>query len=203
MRIARNLSLAVLVACAAAACATGEGTATAPAEAPPSAEAIEGLSFSATQVDTVTAVVEAIDYDTREVTLVDDMGDVVTLIAGEGVRNLNQVSVGDVLIAEHVENITVEVFKGDGRGAEQAEMFSAARAKEGEMPGGVALGSVVIVAVVKAINLDDNTFVLEGPDGSLQEYQAMNPDNLRLAEVGDIVAITLTESLAIAVEKAE
>jgi len=203
MRIARNLSLAALVAFTAAACATGQGTTTAPAESPPAAEAIEGLSFSATQVDTITAIVEAIDYDTREVTLVDDMGDVVTLIAGEGVRNLNQVSVGDVLIAEHVENITVEVFKGDGRGAEQAEMFSAARAEEGEMPGGVAIDSVVIVAVVKAINLDDNTFVLEGPDGRLQEYQAMNPDNLRLAEVGDIVAITMTESLAIAVEKSE
>lgn len=201
MRIARNLSLVALVAFAAAACAAGQGTA--PAEAPPAAEAIEGLSFSATQVDTITAVVEAIDYDTREVTLVDDMGDVVTLTAGEGVRNLNQVSVGDVLIAEHLENITVEVFKGDGRGAEQAEMFSAARAEEGEMPGGVAIESVVVVAVVKAINLDDNTFVLEGPDGSLQEYQAMNPDNLRLAEVGDIVAITMTESLAIAVEKSE
>ncbi|NHA15617.1 hypothetical protein [Thioalkalivibrio sp. XN279] len=201
MRIARNLSLVALVAFAAAACAAGQGTA--PAEAPPAAEAIEGLSLSATQVDTITAVVEAIDYDTREVTLVDDMGDVVTLTAGEGVRNLNQVSVGDVLIAEHVENITVEVFKGDGRGAEQAEMFSAARAEEGEMPGGVAIESVVVVAVVKAINLDDNTFVLEGPDGSLQEYQAMNPDNLRRAEVGDIVAITMTESLAIAVEKSE
>lgn len=201
MKTIKQLSLVALALLAAVACATEQAT-VAPAPQAVSAP-VEKPSFSASQTETVTAVVESIDYETREVTLIDDMGEPLTFIAGDNVRNLQQVSVGDILVAEHVETVSIEVFAGDGLGPEQAEMMAAARAEEGEMPGGMAIDSVVIVSVVKAINMDNNTFILEGPDGSLQEYVAMNPENLKRAEVGDIVVMTLTESLAIAVEKAE
>lgn len=203
MRIIKQLSSAVLVLFAAAACATSQTPAATTPEVAPVPENVPKPSFSASQTETVTAIVEAIDHDTREVTLVDEMGDAITFIAGDEVRNLKQVSVGDILVAEHVETVSIEVLSGDGAGPEQAEMIAAARAEEGEMPGGMAIDSVVIVSVVKAINLDNNTFILEGPDGVLEEYVAMNPENLKRAEVGDIVVMTLTESLAIAVEKTE
>lgn len=89
----------------------------------------------ASQTDTVTAVVESIDHDTREVTLTDHMGTAFTFIAGDNVRNLKQVSVGDVLVVEHMETVLVEVYAGDGLGADQMEMMTTAKAEEGEMPG--------------------------------------------------------------------
>ena len=82
-------------------------------------------------------------------------------------------------------------------------MIAIVRAQEGELPGGIAVDSRAIVMVVKAINLDDETFILEGPDGTLQEYVSMNPENLKLAAVGDLVVMTITESFAIAIEKGE
>lgn len=201
MSIIKKLLLAGSATFLVASCVSGQ----APVATIPEDTAITKTkpSFSASQAETVTAVVESIDYQTREVTLIDAMGEPITFVAGDEVRNLKQVSVGDVLVAEYVETVSVQVFAGDGSGPERAEMFASARADEGEMPGGMAMGSVVVTSVVNAINLDNNTFILEGPDGDLQEYVAVNPENLKRAEVGDIVVMTITESVAISVEKAE
>ena len=50
------------------------------------------------------------------------------------------------------------------------------------------------------INIEANTFKLKGPDGSIKEYTARNPENLKRSKVGDLVVITITEALAIVVE---
>ena len=69
------------------------------------------------------------------------------------------------------------------------------------MPGVAAMETAVIAATVEDINLEDNTFKLKMPDGSVNQYTAMNPDNLRRADVGDLVVITMTEAMAITVEE--
>ena len=38
-------------------------------------------------------------------------------------------------------------------------------------------------------------------DGEVREYVARNPNNLRMAEVGDMVVTTTTESVVITVDK--
>ena len=58
----------------------------------------------------------------------------------------------------------------------------------------------VITATVEEINLEANTFKLKGPEGNIEELTARDPDNLKLADVGDLVVITFTEAMAIAVE---
>jgi hypothetical protein len=57
-----------------------------------------------------------------------------------------------------------------------------------------------VIATVEEINLEANTFKLKGPDGTVTEYLARNPDNLRRSEVGDLVIITVSEAVAISVE---
>jgi hypothetical protein len=203
MRNVKLLSLAMLVLIATAACASKQTPVAAAPEVAPAPEIVAKPSFSASQTDTVTAVVQSINYETREVTLVDDMGDTIDFIAGDKVRNLEQVSVGDILVAEHVESVSIEVMPGDGLGPEQVEMLATARAEKGQMPGAMAIDSVVIASVIKAINLDNSTVILEGADGNLEEYVAINPENLKRVEIGDVVVMTITESLAIAVEKVE
>jgi hypothetical protein len=46
-----------------------------------------------------------------------------------------------------------------------------------------------------------NTFKLKGPDGTVNEYVARNPDNLKRAAVGDLVVITVTAAVAVTVEE--
>jgi hypothetical protein len=150
----------------------------------------------------ITAVVKAIDHETRVVTVKKQDGEEVTFTASEEARNLDQVSVGDILVAEFVEKITVEVLPGDGLGPDAAEAAVLARTEKGEMPGVAAMDSTVTISTVEDINIEANTFKLKGPDGVVTEYVARNPGNLKRAKVGDIVVITDTVAMALTVEKA-
>ncbi len=161
---------------------------------------MEKPSFSASQSTNITARVEAIDHETRVVTLRGPEGNAVTFTASEEARNLDQVSVGDIVNAEYVESISIEVVANEGMEPGAGELAAMARTEKGEMPGVAAMDAQIVTATVEDINLEKNTFKLKGPDGTVSEYVARNPDNLRRAAVGDLVIITMTESVAISVE---
>jgi hypothetical protein len=158
-------------------------------------------SFSASQSMTISAVVEAIDHETRVVTVRKPDGEAVTFTDSDEARNLDQVEIGDVLIAEYIESVSIDVMANEGMEADAAEVSAMARTKKGEMPGFAAMDTTVVTATVEEINLEMNTFKLKGPDGTVNEYVARNPDNLKRAAVGDLVVITVTEALAITVEE--
>jgi hypothetical protein len=105
-------------------------------------------------------------------------GEELTFTASEEVRNLPQVQVGDVLVAEYVESVSIEVMADDGLGTDAAEAVAMGRAEEGAMPGFAAMDSQIVIAKVEEINLELNTF-----------------------KVGDLVVITTTEAVAITVER--
>ena len=86
-------------------------------EAAPASQDVvmEKPSLFASQSRTVSAVVEAIDHETRVVTVRKPDGEAITFTASEEVRNLPLVLVGDVLVAEYVESLSIEVAS-DGRG---------------------------------------------------------------------------------------
>jgi hypothetical protein len=158
-------------------------------------------SFSASQSMTISAVVEAIDHETRVVTVRKPDGEALTFTASDEARNLDQVEVGDVLTAEYTESLSIEVMANDGMEADAAEASAMARTKKGEMPGFAAMDAAVVTATVEEINLEMNTFKLKGPDGTVNEYVARTPENLKRAAVGDLVVITVTESVVITVEE--
>ena len=160
-------------------------------------------SFSASQSTMVSAVVEAIDHETRVVTVRKADGEEITFTASTEARNLDQVSVGDILVAEYVETISVKVMENEGFEPEVIEAAAMARTEKGEMPGVAAMAANVTISTVEEINLEANTFKLKGPDGVVNEYVARNPDNLKRSAVGDLVVITVTEAIAITVEKQE
>ena len=158
-------------------------------------------SFAASETVTATARVEAIDHETREVTLLLESGELYTSQVGEEVRNLDQVGVGDVIYVHHTESVSIQVVADDGSEPESYVQEDLARAGKGKMPGFAASESAVATAIVEAINLEDNTFKLREPDGEIRQYTARNPDNLRRAEVGDKVITTVTTSVVITVDK--
>lgn len=149
----------------------------------------------------VTAVVEAINHETREVTVKRADGEIISFVASEEARNLDQVSVGDVIHAKYVESMTIEVVANDGYEPAAGGVATMARSDKGEMPGVVATDTTVVTATVEEINLEANTFKLKGPLGNINEFTARDPENLKRAEVGDLVVITTTEGMAISVEK--
>jgi hypothetical protein len=161
---------------------------------------MEKPSFYASQSMMVSAIVEAIDHETRVVTVRKPDGESITFTASAEARNLDQVAVGDMLVAEYKETISIEVMENEGFAPDVIEASAMARTEKGQMPGIAAMDATVVIATVEEINLEKNTFKLKGPDGEVDEYVARNPENLKRSAVGDLVVITVTEAIAITVE---
>lgn len=158
------------------------------------------LSFKAAQIENVSARVTAIDLTTRRVTLQRTDGEIVEITAPADARNLDQVEIGDLVVATYVESLTVEVVASGEVPPGVVGMTAIERAEKGEKPGMIVADTEIVAATVVEIDLDMNTFKLKEADGTVEEYKAMNPDNLRRAKVGDLVVITFSESMAISVE---
>lgn len=149
---------------------------------------------------TVTATVESIDLATRAVTLKGPDGKVMGMKVGEEVKNLPQVKVGDKVTVTYYESIAAQIIKpgtAPASGAQQA----VATAKPGEKPAGAMVQQVTVVATVEAINKTTQYVTLKGPEGKTVEVKVNNPKNLEGVKVGDEVAITYTEAMAVSVEK--
>jgi hypothetical protein len=159
--------------------------------------AVEKPSFSATQKVQVTTVVEAVDREARTVTLKGPQGNTRTIQAREDSNNIDQIVVGDLVNVEFVQHMSIEVFANDGMEPGAGTMAATARNKEGETPGVMAVETTVVTATVEDINIEANSFKLKWPNGEIQEYQAQDPENLKKADVGDLVVTTYTEAIAL------
>ena len=153
----------------------------------------------AAQTVKVTATITAIDNATREVTLKGPQGKEVTIVAGPEVKNLAQMKVGDQVMAEYVEALTVKLKKGGGKVVGMTEQTRTAAAKPGDRPAGAAGRRVKIVADVIDVNPATQTLTLRGAKKTV-EVKVRDPEQFRLVSKGDQVEATYTEALAIAVE---
>ncbi|RLA20079.1 MAG: hypothetical protein DRQ61_03420 [Gammaproteobacteria bacterium] len=158
-------------------------------------------SFSASQSATVSARVEAINHKTREVTLRKNDGNTESFIATDEARNLDQVKVGDIVIAKYIESLDIEVVSVENASAQTGSAMALVRSEKGEMPSITEVDTTVTTAIVEEINLGANTFKLKGPEGNITEHTARNPENLKKVAVGDMVVITHTSTISLTVEQ--
>jgi hypothetical protein len=183
-----------------------EKTATAPPSPPPSAPSaanptpVEGIKASDQAV--LRATVVAINHKTRHVTLRGPEGNTVSFVVDPSVRNFKQIHKGDVVVVTYYESIAARVLKpGEGKvGITAADEIE--RAEPGQLPSGTAASTTTITAKITAIDKPHQTVTLMGPRGNSKTIKVLHPENLDKVKVGDLVQITYTESLAIAVEKA-
>jgi hypothetical protein len=157
-------------------------------------------SIERSNLVTLKATVLAIDQATRVVTLKGPKGDTVTFKADAAVRNLPQVSVGDEVVVNYYESLALRLLKPEEAAVNEASA-GAARAKAGEMPAGVGAQQVTVTVSIEAIDKANGAVTFKGPAGNLTKIRAADPKNLDLIKVGDRVAITYSEALALSVEK--
>jgi len=151
----------------------------------------------------ITATVEAIDYDKRTVDLKGPKGNVVTLKVGPEVKNFNQVKTGDRVTAKYFESTAILVRKpNEPPFAEQGSSVQVA--PKGAKPGAVAVETSEMTAVVDDINYKTRTVTLRGPQ---QKTVTLKVDKSvkRFNEVkkGDEIVVRRTEAMAIDVKPAK
>ena len=146
------------------------------------------------------ATVVGINAGTRVVTLKAADGRVFMVTAGDQVRNFDQIKVGDKVVTEYVEALTLTLKKGGDGIRERTEKEDMARAPVGDKPGAAVGRQVTILANVTAVNTKTQYVTLKGPDGNLMDLKVRDPEQLKLIKKGDQIEAVFTEALAIAVE---
>lgn len=149
----------------------------------------------------LTAVVTKIDHDTRDVTLQLEDGREYRFIAGDEVRNLAQVNVGDVVTATYIEAVAWELHQGGQ--ADLAEGLALGRAEPGALPAGAIVHEVVLTVEIIEIDHETPTVTFRGPLGNTRTIVVKRPENLAGVSVGDTVDIIITEAFAIRVDSAQ
>lgn len=142
------------------------------------------------------ATVVSVDEKTRAVTLVGHEGDNWTFTAGPEVRNFAQIKRGDRIMASYYAGFALGIGpKGSGI-KDRVEGMAMERAKEGEKPGVMVANSIVAIGVVKAVDQENRTLTLEGPERTLTLEVSEDVDLSKIKVGGEVEAL-FVESYAI------
>ena len=150
----------------------------------------------------LSAQVVAIDKATRTVTLKGPQGNAVDIVAGDEVKNFDQIKLGDFVIARYAQALTLELRKTKVKAGEPTVREEAARAKPGERPAVAGAREVTAIADVIGVDPKKSTITLKGPRGNVVTLDVQNPDQFKVVKKGDQVDVTYTEALALSVEPA-
>ena len=170
---------------------------------PPSnyqASSVQQGTPGGTAVDstTITAIVDSIDRDKRELTLLLSDGSKQLYPLGPEVKNFDQIKVGDHVKAEVRNTLELSLEKAGGTSTESVS-GSYVTAAPGEKPGVVATVSTQVTG--KIVNMDKTarTVTLEFPNGTMAKYPVRSDVDMSKANFGDQVVMRNTELRSIVV----
>jgi hypothetical protein len=148
----------------------------------------------------MSARVTAIDQAGRTATLLRSDGTSVTVKAGPGVVNFDQIGAGDLVNLTVIEEIAVYPQDANAPATEQSTAVLA-RAPKGAAPGGAISDTRQTVATVSAIDRENRTATLRFTNGSEQTFVVRSDIDLAQHEVGEKIVFEITEVVAIDVSK--
>jgi len=159
---------------------------------------------SASIVRTVQASAEVVRVDkgTRTVTLKTAGGNTVDVVAGDAVKNFDQIKVGDMVEARYTKALALRLKNTKDATGGTSVSEGSSTAPPGERPGFVGGRQITTIADVTAVDPKESTITLKGPEGKVVTLDVHNPDQFKVVKAGDQVEVTYTEAIAVAVEPA-
>jgi hypothetical protein len=155
------------------------------------------------EVRSVTATVTEIDYKTRHATLKMPDGTLVPLAVSEAAYNFDQVKVGDLVDISYTQSIALKLDKDSSGQPGVSTSSGMERAPKGQKPQGTIYNTVDIRAKVVSVDYKTRKVELSGPNGNIVPVTVdQSVPNIENIKVGDVVAATYTEALAISVRPA-
>ena len=157
---------------------------------------------AAAQTVKASATVESVDKATRTVTRKLADGRTRSVVAGDEVRNFDQIKPGDKLTIQYVEALTIELKKDGKAVLGRQEAGGMQRNPAGDKPGGVALREVTAVADVVNVDAKKQLVQVKNDKGKVIDLNVRDPEQLKLIKKGDQVQATYTEAIAVSMEPA-
>jgi len=165
-----------------------------PAQAPP--------KRGGEQLVSVAARVEAINMTTREVTLKGPLGNVVTFTVDKRVTRLNEVKVGDEVVADYYVSYVAELRAptAEEKAKPLTVLTETAKAPADAQPAAGALRIIKAVVTVEGLDRPTKSLTVSGPSGTVT-VQVADVAALSKLRLGDTLVVTYTEAIAIGIEK--
>jgi hypothetical protein len=145
------------------------------------------------------ATVTEVDLRERLVTLKDEGGRELVVEVPDDVKSLDQVKAGDEVIVSYTTAVAWQVRRAGDAAPGVSEQTAFNTEKAGEKPAGTLGHSVTLTTAITAVDLSHDTVTLTGPEGRSRTIKVREPADLRKVQVGDLVDITYSEAVAIAV----
>ena len=154
---------------------------------------------------TITARVQSIDYTNREVTLKGPLGNEVTFIVDKQVKRLDEAKVGDLVTADYFVSVAAELRKptSDEQKHPLVYVDAAGKASETEAPAAGGVRRFKVVTTIEGLDRPSSTITVKGPLGHYHVARIEDPSNLPKMRIGENIVVTVTEAMAVSLEKVE
>lgn len=153
---------------------------------------------------TLTATIEAIKVETREVTLKGPAGNVYTFTVDPAVKRLAEFKVGDAVTLDYYASLAAELRAPTAE--EKAEplvvLKDAGKSDAGSAPAAGAYRIIRAVVTIEGLDNLTGTATVKGPRGNYVAIQVKDPAVLPKLHLGETVVVVYTEALAVRLEKA-
>ena len=150
----------------------------------------------------ITATVEAINVDTRMVTL--RSGDkVISFTVDKKVKRLNEFKVGDKIRARYYISLATDIREPtlEEKKNPLVVLEGAGKAPPDATPAAGGLRQIRAVVTVEGIDRAAERVTLKGPRGKIVTVHVLDPSRLDMVSLGSTVIVTYTEALAVSLEK--
>lgn len=150
------------------------------------------------------AAVTAIDLDTREISLQGPNGQALTVTAQEQITDLDNVSVGDLLLVTYLAALEGEVRTPTEE--ELAEPWlvleESAVSDDPDLPGVADARIIRAVVTIEGMNREIGVVTVKDSRGKLHMIGDVEAEKMEGVTLGQTVVLVYTEALAISLEKA-
>ncbi len=150
-------------------------------------------------VITLRGTVEAIDKEKQTVTVKGPNRSLTVHVRDP--KKLEAIKVGDPVVGKYYEALAIEVKKPGTATPGVTAQQGVATSKPGATPAGAVGQQVTVTVTVVEIDKKAGTVTIKGSEGATETVKARDPKNLEAVNVGDLVEITYTRALAIALDK--
>lgn len=154
---------------------------------------------------TVEAVVTDVDLETRHITLQGPGGDLFTVTAPESAANLDNIKVGDSLVATYIAGLEGELREPTEE--ELAEPWvvikEAGVSDDANHPGVGAARVIRAVCTIEGLNRILGTVVIKDPRGKVHVIGDVEPEKMEGVTLGQTIVVIYREALALTLEHVE
>ncbi len=154
---------------------------------------------------TIEAVVTDIDLETRQVSLQSPMGHPVTITAKEEVVKLEDVSVGDTLIATYLVSLEGELREPTEE--ELAEPWvvleDAGVLEDADQPTAGGARLIRAVCTIEGMNRLLGTVTVMDPRGKAHVIADVEPEKMEGVTLGQTIVMVYTEAVAVTLEQVD